>query len=178
MSVPLASVSSNPLSAWVDEVSRLTMPDQVVWCDGSEGEQNRLTDKAVRVRILIPLSENRRPGCYLHRSHPSDVARTEDATFICSPTREQAGPTNNWSAPEETYRKLRNWLRGSMRGRTMYVIPYLMGPPGSEFSRVGVELTDSVYVALNMRIMTRMGRVALDALGESDAFNRGLHSTL
>ena len=178
MSVPLASVSSNPLSAWVDEVSRLTMPDQVVWCDGSEGEQKRLTEQAVRERILIPLSENRRPGCYLHRSHPSDVARTEDATFICSPTREQAGPTNNWSAPEETYRKLRNWLRGSMRGRTMYVIPYLMGPPGSEFSRVGVELTDSVYVALNMRIMTRMGRVALDALGESDAFNRGLHSTL
>ena len=106
------------------------------------------------------------------------MARTEDATFICTPTHEQAGPTNNWMAPEETYRNLRDWLRGSMRRRTMYVVPYLMGPPRSEFTRVGVELTDSLYVALNMRVMTRMGHAALDALGDSCGFNRGLHFTL
>ena len=178
MSLSLAAAPPSSLSAWVDEVARLTRPDHVVWCDGSEDEQRRLTEQAVRERVLIPLNERRRPGCYLHRSHPGDVARTENATFICTPNRDQAGPTNNWAAPEETYRKLSQWLRGSMRGRTMYVVPYLMGPEASEFARVGVELTDSVYVALNMRIMTRMGRVALDALGESDDFNRGLHSTL
>ena len=172
------AAAANSLSAWVEEVARLTRPARVVWCDGSEEERARLTEQAVRERILIPLNDRQRPGCYLHRSHPNDVARTEDATFICTPTREQAGPTNNWMAPEETYRNLRDWLRGSMRRRTMYVVPYLMGPPGSEFTRVGVELTDSLYVALNMRVMTRMGRAALDALGDSSGFNRGLHCTL
>ena len=159
-------------------MARLTRPARVVWCDGSEEERARLTEQAVRERILIRLNDRQRPGCYLHRSHPNDVARTEDATFICTPTREQAGPTNNWMAPEETYRNLRGWLRGSMRRRTMYVVPYLMGPLDSEFTRVGVELTDSLYVALNMRVMTRMGRAALDALGDSCGFNRGLHCTL
>ena len=179
MSISLpAATASNSLSAWVEEVARLTMPARVVWCDGSEDERARLTEQAVRERILIPLNDGQRPRCYLHRSHPSDVARTEDATFICTPTREQAGPTNNWMAPEETYPKLRHWLRGSMRGRAMYVVPYLMGPPRSEFARVGVELTDSIYVALNMGIMTRMGRAALDALGDAAEFNRGLHCTL
>jgi len=179
MSVSLpAAAASNSLSAWVEEVAQLTRPIRVVWCDGSEDERARLTEQAVRERILVPLNDRKRPRCYLHRSHPSDVARTEDATFICTPTREQAGPTNNWMAPEETYHKLRHWLRGSMRGRTMYVVPYLMGPPGSEFARVGVELTDSIYVALNMRIMTRMGRAALDALSDTAGFNRGLHCTL
>ena len=173
-----AATASNSVTAWVEEVARLTRPTRVFWCDGSEDERARLTERAVRERILIPLNDRQRPGCYLHRSHPSDVARTEDATFICTPTREQAGPTNNWMAPEETYQRLRHWLQGSMRGRTMYVVPYLMGPPGSEFARVGVELTDSIYVALNMRIMTRMGRPALDAQGDAAGFNRGLHCTL
>ncbi|HUO05824.1 MAG TPA: phosphoenolpyruvate carboxykinase (GTP) [Candidatus Binataceae bacterium] len=172
-----AAVSNSP-SDWVDEIARLTRPERIIWCDGSEEEKRRLTEHAVRERILIPLNNVRRPGCYLHRSRPSDVARTEDATFICTPTREEAGPTNNWGAPQETYHKLTYWLRDSMRGRTMYVVPYLMGPPGSEFSSVGIEVTDSVYVALNMRIMTRMGRVALEALGTSADFNRGLHCTL
>ena len=172
------AAAANSLSAWVEEVARLTRPARVVWCDGSEEERARLTEQAVRERILIRLNDRQRPGCYLHRSHPNDVARTEDATFICTPTREQAGPTNNWMAPEETYRNLRGWLRGSMRRRTMYVVPYLMGPLDSEFTRVGVELTDSLYVALNMRVMTRMGRAALDALGDSCGFNRGLHCTL
>ena len=172
------AAAANSLSAWVEEVARLTRPARVVWCDGSEEERARLTEQAVRERILIRLNDRQRPGCYLHRSHPNDVARTEDATFICTPTREQAGPTNNWMAPEETYRNLRGWLRGSMRRRTMYVVPYLMGSLDSEFTRVGVELTDSLYVALNMRVMTRMGRAALDALGDSCGFNRGLHCTL
>jgi phosphoenolpyruvate carboxykinase (GTP) len=179
MSVSLPTVTaSNSLSNWVDEVARLTRPAQMVWCDGSEDERARLTEQAVRERILLPLNHRQRPGCYLHRSHPNDVARTEDATFICTPTREQAGPTNNWLAPEETYHKLGHWLRGSMRGRTMYVVPYLMGPPGSEFARIGVELTDSIYVALSMRTMTRMGRAALDALDDAAEFHRGLHCTL
>lgn len=178
MTVSVPTPASNSLSDWVDEVARLTRPNRVVWCDGSEHERRRLTEQAVREHILIPLNEARRPGCYLHRSHPSDVARTEDATFICTSTREQAGPTNNWMPPGETYRKLAGWLRGSMRERTMYVVPYLMGPPGSEFARVGVELTDSLYVALSMRIMTRMGSAALETLSDSAEFNRGLHCTL
>src|SRR5216684_4029364 len=170
--------SKNSLTSWVEEVAGLTKPDQVVWCDGSEEERNRLTGQAVREGILIPLNEAKRPGCFLHRSHPNDVARTEKATFICTPNRGGAGPTNNWTAPEDTYRKLRDWLRDSMRGRTMYVIPYIMGPFGSDFARVGVELTDSLYVALNMHIMTRMGRAALELARGSVDFNRGLHCTL
>ena len=117
------------------------------------------------------------PGCFLHRTAVNDVARVEHLTFICTPTREEAGPTNNWMAPAEAYSKLGKIFDGSMRGRTMYVIPYLMGPAGSPFSKVGIELTDSIYVVLNMGIMTRMGRVAMEHLGDGDDFNRGLHST-
>jgi phosphoenolpyruvate carboxykinase (GTP) len=178
MSASARVSSKNSLTSWVEEVAGLTKPDQVVWCDGSEEERNRLTGQAVREGILIPLNEAKRPGCFLHRFHPNDVARTEKATFICTPNRGGAGPTNNWMAPEETYRKLRDWLRDSMRGRTMYAIPYVMGPLGSEFARVGVELTDSLYVALNMHIMTRMGRAALELARGSVDFNRGLHCTL
>ncbi len=134
--------------------------------------------EAVAAGVLIPLNHTKRPGCYLHRSNPNDVARTENLTMVCTPTREEAGPTNNWLAPDEAYAKLRGWFGGSMRGRTMYVVPYIMGPPDSPFSKVGIELTDSIYVALSMGTMTRMGRAALDLLGDSDNFNRGLHGTL
>jgi phosphoenolpyruvate carboxykinase (GTP) len=169
---------SRALNEWVKEVALLTRPDQVVWCDGTEAERTSLTKEAVAAGILIPLNQKKRPGCYLHRSNPNDVARTEQLTFVCTETREEAGPTNNWSDPKETYAKLRGWLEGSMRGRTMYVVPYVMGPAGSPFSKVGVELTDSIYVVLNMRIMTRMGAVALAQLGASEDFNRGIHCTL
>ncbi len=166
------------LSEWVAEVVRLAKPDRVQWCDGSEEERQRLFKQAVADGVLIPLNAQKRPGCYLHRSNPNDVARSENLTFICTPNKDDAGPTNNWMPPDETYRKLRGWFDGSMRGRTMYVVPYIMGPLDSPFAKVGVELTDSIYVALNMGLMTRMGTVALDMLGSSDDFNRGLHSTL
>ena len=160
---------------WVNEVARMCRPDEVVWCDGSEAEHERLLETAVRVGDLIPLDQRALPGCYLHRSAPNDVARTEHLTFICSREQADAGPTNNWMAPGEAYDRLSRIFAGSMRGRTMYVIPFLMGPPGSPFSKVGIQVTDSVYVVLNMRIMTRMGQAALEHLGDSDDFTRGLH---
>src|SRR5512139_210537 len=166
------------LLAWVGEMAQLTQPDRIHWCDGSEEERRTLTEAAVRQGVLIPLNQKKRPGCYLHRSNPNDVARVEHCTFICTPTKEQAGPTNNWMAPDEAYAKLGKMAEGAMRGRTMYVVPYVMGPLGSPFSKIGIELTDSIYVALNMRIMTRMGKAALDMLGDSPEFNRGLHSLL
>jgi phosphoenolpyruvate carboxykinase (GTP) len=166
------------LSEWVADVARLTKPDRIQWCDGSEEERQRLFKEAVAAGVLIPLNPRKRPGCYLHRSNPNDVARSEDLTFICARNKDDAGPTNNWMAPDETYRKMRGWFDGSMRGRTMYVVPYIMGPADSPFAKVGIELTDSIYVALNMGYMTRMGTVALEMLGTSDDFNRGLHSTL
>jgi phosphoenolpyruvate carboxykinase (GTP) len=169
---------SEALAAWVAEVARLTKPDKIVWCDGSTEERDRFTEQAVASGILTPLNQSKRPGCYLHRSNPNDVARTEDVTFICTPSKDDAGITNNWMAPDEAYRKLTGLLDGSMRGRTMYVVPYVMGPVGSPFAKVGVEITDSIYVALSMGIMTRMGRQALEMLGESDHFNRGVHCTL
>src|SRR5215468_4003689 len=159
------------LLAWVKESAALLKPDRVVWCDGSEAEKERLTKHAVDTGVLIPLNPQKRPGCYLHRSNPNDVARVEHLTFICTPTKDEAGPTNNWMAPEEAYTKLGKLFDGSMKGRTMYVIPYVMGPIGSPFSKVGIELTDSVYVVLNMRTMTRMGKVALDMLGGGNGFN-------
>jgi phosphoenolpyruvate carboxykinase (GTP) len=170
--------SSPALRRWVDECVTLTCPDRVVWCDGSPRERRRLTAEAVESGVLIALNQSKRPGSYLHRSNPNDVARTEQLTMVCTPSPQEAGPTNNWTAPDETYAKMRGWLGGSMRGRTMYVVPYVMGPLGSPFSKVGVELTDSIYVALSMGTMTRMGSVALDMLGDSDDFNRGLHGTL
>ncbi|MBK9259663.1 MAG: phosphoenolpyruvate carboxykinase (GTP) [Polyangiaceae bacterium] len=164
------------LSAWVDEVARKTQPDRVVWCDGSESEYRGLVQQMLADGTLHELDQAAFPGCFLHRSHPSDVARTEHLTFICSERREDAGPTNNWMAPAEAREKVGRLFDGSMRGRTMYVVPYLMGPEGSASSKVGVEITDSAYVAASMRIMTRMGRVALDHLGNSSDFCRGLHS--
>jgi phosphoenolpyruvate carboxykinase (GTP) len=169
---------SADLVEWVEQMARMTKPDRVVWCDGSEEERHRLTEEAVAKGVLIPLSPQKVPGSYLHRSNPNDVARVEQLTFICTPTKDEAGPTNNWMAPDEAYRKLGQLFDGSMKGRTMYVVPYVMGPVGSAHSKVGVELTDSIYVVLNMRIMTRMGKQALAMLGESGDFNRGLHSVL
>ena len=163
---------------WVAEVARRTQPDRIYWCDGSEPERRRLIDEAVEQSVLTPLNPKKRPGCHLHRSNPNDVARVEHLTFICTPTKDEAGPTNNWMAPDEAYAKVGKLLDGAMRGRTMYVVPYVMGPLGSPFSKVGIEITDSVYVALNMRIMTRMGKPALDMLGDSNEFNRGVHSLL
>ena len=172
-------LTSNPtLLAWVNEMAALTKPDRIVWCDGTPEEKTKLTAEAVEQKVLEPLNQEKLPGCYLHRSNPNDVARVENLTFICSETKEQAGPTNNWMDPKEAYAKLGKLFDGSMKGRTMYVVPYIMGPAGSALSKVGVELTDSIYVVLNMRIMTRMGRIALNMLGDSDDFNRGLHSML
>ena len=170
--------TNQALLRWVDEMARLTKPERVYWCDGSEEERRRLTDEAVADGTLLPLNPDKRPGCYLHRSNPNDVARVEHLTFICTPTEQEAGPTNNWMAPDEAYKKLGGLFDGSMKGRTMYVVPYVMGPLGSPFSKVGIELTDSIYVVLNMRIMTRMGKAALDMLGDSNDFNRGLHALL
>jgi phosphoenolpyruvate carboxykinase (GTP) len=173
------SLTKNPtLLKWVSEMAALTKPDKIVWCDGSEEEKNRLTEESLAAGILLPLNQSKLPGCHLARSNPNDVARVEQLTFICTPTKDEAGPTNNWMAPKEAYDKLGKLFDGSMKGRTMYVVPYVMGPVGSPMSKIGIELTDSPYVVLNMRIMTRMGKAALTMLGDSDAFNRGLHSTL
>lgn len=172
-----APTKNSELLAWVAKMAQMTQPDNIVWCDGSEEEKKRFTDLAVKEGILIPLNQQKRPGCYLHRSNPNDVARVEHLTFICTTNKEDAGPTNNWMEPESAYTKLTHLFTGCMKGRTMYVVPYVMGPLGSPYAKIGVELTDSVYVALNMRIMTRMGKAALEMLGESNDFNRGLHST-
>jgi phosphoenolpyruvate carboxykinase (GTP) len=164
------------LKKWVDEVAALCKPDKIVWCDGSEAERERLTKECVASGELIQLNQEKMPGCYLHRSAPHDVARTEHLTFICTDTAEETGPTNNWMAPAEAREKLTKLYDGAMKGRTLYVVPFLMGPAGSSFSKVGVEITDSKYVVLNMRIMTRMGKVAMDALGKNGEFTKCLHS--
>jgi len=177
MSNVTGTVTSNPhVQKWVKDVAALCQPDEVFWCDGSEEEKEELTRIAFKCGDLIPLNQEKLPGCYLHRSALNDVARTENLTFVCTPTQEEAGPNNNWMAPAESYDKLSKIYAGSMRGRTLYVIPFLMGAPGSSFSKVGIQVTDSVYVVLNMRIMTRMGKVALDHLGDSGDFTRCLHS--
>ncbi len=173
-----AAPQHETMRQWVESVRAICQPDAVFWCDGSESEKEALTKQAVEQGVLIELNQEKLPGCYYHRSNPNDVARVEQCTFICTPSREEAGPTNNWSDPKEMYAKLYGMLEGAMRGRTMYVVPYLMGPRGSELSKVGVEITDSIYVVLNMRIMSRMGQEALNHLGESDDFNRGIHSML
>ncbi|MCZ6792371.1 MAG: phosphoenolpyruvate carboxykinase (GTP) [Planctomycetota bacterium] len=164
------------LKSWVDAVAAKTTPDQVVWCDGSESENRRLVDAMLQSGTLHELDQEAYPGCYLHRSAPNDVARTEHLTFICCENEADAGPTNNWMAPSAAREKVGKLFEGAMKGRTMYVVPYLMGPPDSPMSRVGVEITDSPYVVANMRIMTRMGNVALEHLGDSSAFVKGLHS--
>ena len=160
---------------WLEEVKELTCPDKVVWIDGSEEQLEGLRREAVQTGEMIKLNEEKLPGCYLHRTNPNDVARVEDRTFICSKTKENAGPTNNWCDPEEMYKKLYNIARGSYKGRTMYIIPYSMGPIGSPIAKIGIEVTDSIYVVLNMVIMTRVSSKVLDVLGDSNDWVRGLH---
>jgi len=167
--------SNKAVQKWVDEMAKLTKPDNIVWIDGSEEEKQRLQKEAFSTGEMIELNQEKLPGCVLHRTAVNDVARVEHRTFICTLKKEDAGPTNNWMPPAEAYEKLGKLFDGSMKGRTMYVIPYIMGPVGSSFSKVGIELTDSIYVVLNMRIMTRMGKAAMDHLGDTGDFVKGLH---
>ena len=161
---------------WIGEQAALTKPDQIVWIDGSEEQLEELRREACATGELYELNQEKLPGCYLHRSDPTDVARVESRTFICCHEQEDAGPTNNWMDPQEMYAKLRALYDGSMQGRTMYVIPYSMGHVGSPFAKYGIELTDSIYVVLNMAIMTRVGKRVLDQLGDSPDFIKGLHA--
>jgi phosphoenolpyruvate carboxykinase (GTP) len=165
-----------PAERWVDEVAARTRPDRVVWCDGSDTESEELVELMVASGTLSRLDESEAPGCTLHRSRPDDVARTEHLTFIASREKADAGPTNNWISPDEARSRVGGLFDGAMRGRTLYAVPYVMGPLGSPFSKVGIEVTDSPYVVANMRLMTRMGRRALEQLGSSGSFVPGLHS--
>ena len=167
---------ATPLENWVEEAARLTKPERVVHCDGSDAENQRIIAEMLRDADSTTLNEKTFPNCYLHRSSPNDVARTEHLTFICSRNKDDAGPTNNWMDPGAAKYKVGTLLSGAMRGRTMYVVPYIMGPANSPISKAGVEVTDSPYVVANMRIMARMGKVAADRIGASTDFVPGLHS--
>ena len=164
------------LQEWVEEAARLCQPEKIVWIDGSEEEKDRLTREAAATGEVVMLNQEKLPGCLYHRTAANDVARTEDLTYICTTLREDAGPTNNWMSPAEGYRRAGEIFHGAMRGRTMYVIPFSMGPVGSPFSKIGVELTDSIYVVLNMRIMTHIGNAVLKQLGTGGEFTKCLHS--
>jgi phosphoenolpyruvate carboxykinase (GTP) len=165
-----------PMQTWVDEAARLTKPDRIVWCDGSEEENQAVLHEMLKHVDSFELNPKTYPQCYLHRSDPSDVARTEHLTFICLPDKDDVGPTNNWMDPDGAKYKVGSLLDGAMRGRSMYVVPYIMGPVNSPLGKVGVEVTDSPYVVANMRIMARIGKVATDRVGNSDDFVPGLHS--
>src|SRR5579872_6023943 len=172
---PLSQLSP-AVAEWVSSVRELTQPRAVHWCDGSEAESRELTSRLLRDGALLALNSETFPGCYLSRSHPNDVARVEHLTYICTPNKEDAGPNNNWMAPTQAHTKMRELFKGCMRNRTLYVVPYCMGPIDSPLSRCGVEITDSPYVVLNMAIMTRMGRPALERIAREGTFVRGLHS--
>ncbi len=167
---------SASVKRWVEEVARLTKPDHMVWIEGTPAERDRLMQQAIADRTFLPLNPATYPNCCLHRSNPNDVARTEQVTFICAREKSDSGPTNNWMAPDDAKKKVGPLFDGAMKGRTMYVVPYIMGPANSPISKVGVEITDSIYVVESMRIMTRIGRQALDRLGDSSDFVAGLHS--
>ena len=162
---------------WIEEKKALVCPDKVLWIDGSEEQLDELRKIAVETGEMIKLNEEKLPGCYLHRTKPNDVARVEDRTFICSRKEENAGPTNHWCEPQEMYKRLYDIARGSYKGRTMYIIPFSMGPIGSPLAKIGIEITDSIYVVLNMAIMTRVGQKVLDTLGDSNDWVRGFHAS-
>ena len=159
----------------VDMAQKLMQPEKVVWIDGSEEQLEQLRQQAMQTGELIKLNQEKLPGCYYHRSALNDVARVESRTYICTRKEEDAGPTNNWMEPEKAYAMAADIFRGSMKGRDMYAIPFSMGPVGSPFAKIGIEITDSIYVVVSMAIMTRIGQKVLDALGDSDDFVRGLH---
>ncbi len=167
---------SSDIGKWVEESAALTKPDRIYWCDGSQNEYHTLISGMLADKTLLELNQKTHPGCYLHRSNPNDVARTEQLTFICLDTKEDAGPNNNWMSPDQAKERVRPLFDGAMKGRTMYVIPYLMGPAGSPFSKMGVQITDSPYVAANMHIMTRVGTVAMEHYGKTGEWVPGMHS--
>ncbi|MEZ5564367.1 MAG: phosphoenolpyruvate carboxykinase (GTP) [Gammaproteobacteria bacterium] len=171
------TTNNTALSRWVDDVAQLTKPKSIRWCDGSETEYQQLLKQMVETGDLLPLNPKTYPRCYLHRSNPSDVARVEHLTFVCTDKKEVVGPNNNWMLPADAHSKIDGLFAGAMQGRTMYVIPYCMGPIDSPYARCGVEITDSPYVVANMRLMTRMGTPALRRIEKDNKFVRGLHST-
>ena len=171
------TTSNQALQQWIDEVAKLTRPERIVWCNGSDAEYRGLVAEMLERGDLIALNQETHPNCYLHRSDPHDVARVEHLTFVCTEQAEDSGPNNNWMHPAEAHAQMDALFKGCMQGRTMYVIPYCMGPIDSPYARCGVELTDSPYVAINMKLMTRMGIAALERIERENKFVRGLHST-